>query len=79
MRKTRKLITKVRAGGKIEIAAPDLREGQTVEVTVRLPGGETDFRRSIKDILAQCRGGVLFKTAEQVDEYIRQERDSWDD
>lgn len=35
-------------------------------------------RRSIREILEDCPGGRIFKTAEEVDEYLRQERESWE-
>ena len=73
----RKLKTTVQPGGKIEISAPDLPTGQAVEVAIRLTEAVSQ-RRSLLDILAECPGGVLFKTAEQVDRYIHQERTSWD-
>ncbi|MEE9295983.1 MAG: hypothetical protein V3W34_13605 [Phycisphaerae bacterium] len=77
MQAARKLRTTVQPGGKIEISDPGLPVGHTVEVTIRLMEGMSG-RRSVLDILAECPGGVLFKTAEQVDAYIRQERASWD-
>ncbi len=39
---------------------------------------ERPARRSIREILADCPGGRIFKTAAEVDEYLRQERDSWE-
>lgn len=35
-------------------------------------------KRHVIDILAELPGHRLFKTAEEVDAYIREERDSWD-
>ena len=67
MLETRTVKTKVGAGGKIEVSAPDLPAGETVEVTVRVTNGEEPERQSILDILDQCRGSVLFKTAEEVE------------
>lgn len=74
----RKINTTVQAGGKIEVCAPDLPLGQAVEVIVRLADSQPNGRRSIIDILAECPGGLLFKTPEDVDAYIRKERDSWE-
>ncbi len=76
MSAARKLKTTVQPGGRIEVAAPDLPDGQPVEVTIQLiPAPQ---RRSVLDILAECPGGVLFKTAAEVDAYIHAERDSWE-
>ncbi|MCG3130625.1 MAG: hypothetical protein FLDDKLPJ_01391 [Phycisphaerae bacterium] len=73
----RRIRTNVKAGGLIEVLAPDLPAGETVDVTIR-PISHAQGKRSVVDILAECPGGVLFKTAEEVDSYIREERDSWD-
>lgn len=39
---------------------------------------EPPMRRSVREILREAPGGRWFKTAAEVDEYIREERDSWD-
>lgn len=69
--------TTVQTGGRIEVDTPDLPAGQAVEVTVR-PVELSAKRRSILEILSECNGGALFKTAEEVDAYINEERDAWD-
>lgn len=68
--------------GKIEISAPELQPGQRVSVTIE---PETDdasasstAEPSLYDLVKDLPGGRLFKTADEVDEYLRQERDSWD-
>lgn len=76
MRPVRRHRTTVQQNGRIEICAPDLTPGQAVEVTVRV--APPTPARSIVDILAECPGGTLFKTAEDVETYVREERDSWD-
>ena len=73
----RKIKTVVQSGGRIEVNAPDWPAGQPVEVTIRLSDAQSPRRRSVVDILAECPGGVLFKTPQDVDAYIREERDSW--
>lgn len=73
----RRIRTNVKVGGLIEVHAPDLPVGEPVEVTIQ-PVSRSQSKRSVVDILAECPGGVLFKTAEEVDAYIREERDSWD-
>lgn len=77
-------------GGRVEFVCPELTAGEVVDVVVstqleperssaRLPGAERSRpRRSVVDILNEAPGHLLFKTAEEVDEYIREERDSWD-
>ena len=67
----------VQRGGKIELVCPELEEGQEVRVWVRtLPPREK--RRSAVDILAEAPGHRLFKTAEEVKEYLAEEKASWD-
>lgn len=73
----RTMTTTVQSGGLIEVRAPDLPEGQRVEVTIR-PTLQQSVQRSILAILSECPGGLLFKSAEDVDAYIREERESWD-
>jgi hypothetical protein len=67
--------------GTIQIKTPKLAPGQKVTVTVEAeptaPGQPTSQRHAI-DILGGMPGHHLFKTAAEVDEYIRQEPDSWD-
>ena len=64
--------------GRIEVMVPDLPAGQAVEVTVRSLQ-EPAPRRSVLDILHDAPGGLMFKSADEVDAYIRGERDSWGD
>ena len=48
----------------------------TSMVMARVPRVYID-KRAATDILRDYPGGRLFKTAEEVDEYIRKERESW--
>ena len=80
----------VQAGGKVELVWPELKAGDIVDVVVsaalaperrsaRQPGGgRSRPRRSVLDILSEAPGHLVFKSALEVDEYIREERDSWD-
>jgi hypothetical protein len=63
--------------GKIEISAPELAPGQHVTVTIEPQQAPVEKRPAI-EILRESPGHRLFKTAEEVDAYIREERDSWD-
>ncbi len=68
--------TTVLPGGKIEITDRELPVGESVDVVVsRSTASE---RRSIVDILDEAPGHRLFKTAKEVDDYIKEERASWD-
>ena len=66
--------------GHIDIAAPELRPGQRVSVTVETEPEAVAAppEPSLYDLVKDLPGGLMFKTADEVDEYIRQERDSWD-
>lgn len=67
--------TIVQPGGNIHVVSPDLRAGESVEVIVLQE--EQRPRSSISDILRGYPGGRMFKTADEVDRYLKQERDSW--
>ena len=71
--------TIVLPGGKIEISAPELVAGQQATVIVKVEDEQPE-KLTIDEHLARANyhGGALFKTAEEVDAYIRQERDSWE-
>jgi hypothetical protein len=69
--------TRILAGGRVEIPSTGLPEGS--EATVRIVVEEAQPKRKLSEILADYPGGQLFKSAEEVDRYIREERDSWGD
>lgn len=64
--------------GTIEIRAPELAPGQEVEVTLEVQAGIVEKERRAIEYLAEMPGHLEFQTAEEVDAYIREERDSWD-
>ncbi len=66
--------------GTIEIRAPELTPGQEVEITVEVqaPPGTPEEKKHVIDIIKDLPGHLEFQTAEEVDAYIREERDSWD-
>ncbi len=69
--------TAVLPGGKIEVTDQALPSGEVVDVIILLPASSTT-RRSAVDILAEAPGHRLFKTAADVDDYLRKEREAWD-
>lgn len=69
---------KVQPGGKIEVADSQLPIGQSVEVIVLLPAQHMEQRRSIVEVLAEAPGHLAFHTAQDVDTYLREERDAWE-
>ena len=76
MQKALHIRTTVQPGGKVEFASPELEAGQSVDVVVTR--SSSTERRSVVDILAEAPGHRLFKTGKEVDDYIREERESWD-
>lgn len=73
-----RMTAQVQVGGKIEVIDAQLPVGTSVEVIVLLPQSTPQARRSILDILADAPGHLAFETAEEVDAYLRAERDAWD-
>lgn len=75
MQKALHIRTTVLPGGKIEIVDQELPVGEDVDVVVTR--SSPSERRSAVDILAEAPGGLLFKTAEDVAAYLKEERESW--
>ena len=74
MQKALRMRTMVQPGGKIELVSPDLEAGQAVDVVI----SPTPSARSAWQVISEGPGHRLFKTAKEVDDYIAQERASWD-
>ena len=72
------ITTKVLPGNKIEINAPELPEGTSVEVFLVVPTPPNPPRRSALEIIDSLKGHRLFETAEEADRYLQEERDSWE-
>ncbi len=78
MQRALRMTALVQPGGKIEVTDTDLPEGQSVEVIVLLPSPPAIPRRSIVEVLAEAPGHLAFQTADEVDAYLREERDAWE-
>jgi hypothetical protein len=66
--------------GEIKVSAPELTPGQHVKVTIEpqaAPQPSPEEKRPAIEMLREMPKHRLFKTAEEVDAYIREERDSW--
>ena len=68
--------TTVQPGGKVEFASPDLEAGQMVDVVVS--PAPTPSNRSAWQIISEGPGQRLFKSAKEADDYLAEERASWD-
>jgi len=88
MTRALRIQTTVQAGGKLDLVCPQLAPGQQVDVLItptldanaQPPASRADSggRRSVVDILNEAPGHLLFRDANEVDDYIREERASWD-
>ena len=77
MQSALRLTGTVQPGGRVEVSSPRLPTGEAVEVIVLFPQ-EAAVRRSVTDVLADAPGHLAFQTAEEVEAYLREERDAWD-
>ena len=68
--------TKVLPGGKVEIVNQALQAGEDVDVVIS--PAPAPAARSAWQIISERPGRRLFKTAKEVDDYIAEERASWD-
>jgi hypothetical protein len=73
---------KVLPGNRVEVILPadTIAEMVDVFVVVPLPQQQAPVpeQRSILEIVDQLEGQRIFKSAEEIDQYIQSERDSWD-
>ena len=69
--------TTILPGHRIEIQAPELPEGRSATVLV-LVEEEGQPKRRLSEVLAGYAGGQLFRSAAEVDAYLRAEREAWD-
>ena len=76
MQKTLHIKTTVLPGGKIEIIDQELTEGESVDVIISPRPAPS--ARSAWQIISEGPGQRLFKTVKEVDDYIAEERASWD-
>ena len=71
--------TTVLPGNRIEVVAPQLPEGAKVEVIVVLREQQQARRLSMLEFLESLPPGPrAFKTWEEYEQHLREERNSWD-
>ena len=76
MQKALHVRTTVLPGGKIEIVDEKLPVGESVDVVIS--PAQTPAARSAWQIISEGPEQRLFKTAKEVDDYIAEERASWE-
>ncbi|KJH72190.1 hypothetical protein [Aliterella atlantica] len=73
------ITTKVLPGNKIEIQIPEAAIGDRVDVFVVLPEKPESKRHCVVDLIEEIRSKRLsFRTTEDIDRQVREERESWD-
>lgn len=70
--------TKILPGNKIEIQIPEAAVGDEVDVFVILPEKTASQRDSVLETIEEIRSKRLFKSSEDIDKKLQEERDSWD-
>jgi hypothetical protein len=67
----------VQAGGVVSIQSPELSAGTAVEVVILIEPEKTiATEQTLTQLIGAAKGN--FATPEAVDQFIRQERDTWD-
>ena len=81
MHEIRQTVT-VESEGVLEVRSPEFVRGASAEVIVRLAEGPSATaepampKRTMMSLFGSAKG--LFNSPEEVDEFLRRERDSWD-
>lgn len=70
--------THVLPGNKLEIEIPEAAIGDAVDVFVILPEKTASKRSSILETIEQIRSKRQFRSSEDIDKQLQEERDSWD-
>ena len=76
MQQVLRLQTRVKDKGKLNIEMPQLIPGEDVEVLIIFSPSAKDESPSVIDVLEQASGQRIFKTVDQVDRYLQDERSS---
>jgi hypothetical protein len=76
---TLRLRATVQPGHRLEVVAPELPEGETVEVVVQFSPAGAPARGGVLDFLDALPPGPRSATTwEEVERQFQQERDAWD-
>ena len=66
---------RIQSGGVIEVCSPELREGYNADVIILMDGPVAEHQTMVS-MIGAAKGG--FATSEEVDDFIREERNAWD-
>ena len=81
MQSALRMTATVREGGKVECIAPQLPVNTEVDVIILFPTSHDmtlpTAKRSVLDIIADAPGQQLFKTPEDVEQYMDEEHGAW--
>jgi hypothetical protein len=69
--------TLVLPGNRVEVTAPELQEGEAIEVFLVRPEAQVPLVSSLQ-IIESLKGHRLFQDASEVSRRLNEERDSWD-
>ncbi|MBW4631012.1 MAG: hypothetical protein KME30_03630 [Iphinoe sp. HA4291-MV1] len=72
------ITTHVLPGNKIEIQIPEAKEGDTVDIFVILPDKSLSKRSSVLELIEQICSKRPFRSTENIDRQLQEERDSWE-
>lgn len=74
-----RLETTILPGHRLEVSDPELPEGVKVEVIVVLPGKpEPQFSSALEFLESLPPGPRAFKTWEEYEQHLREEKDAWE-
>ena len=76
---TLRVQTTVLPGHRLEVSAPELPEGAKVEVIVVLPENtQPRFRSALEFLQSLPAGPRAFKSWDEYERHLQEERDSWE-
>jgi hypothetical protein len=78
MQTTLRLETTVLPGHRVEVSTPELPEGAKVEVIVVPRREQSQFGSALDFLQSLPPGPRAFKTWEEYEQHLREERDSWE-
>jgi hypothetical protein len=71
--------TTILPGNKIEVELLEGTIGESIEIIILLPNKPTQKKRSALDIIADAQKIPPYRTPEEIDQDLQEERNSWED